>query len=85
MYYPSQHIIVTDKTVIDIKTIQKFEFRINRKIMDCYPAKITQQDIQIEYSNPSNFSEKELRERRCEIAKFLKSLKGVKKVIYSFI
>lgn len=94
MYYPKEQLIIEGNFIIDIKTGQKFQFKINRKIiwriMDCFPEFLTQEDIQkaeqegitIQNLSFSEYSEEELRIRRIEIGN---SLKKVKKVIYSFI
>lgn len=77
MYYQKQNIIVKENVIIDLKTGQQFEFDIKRKVMNCFPSGTE--------VVKNNFSEGELRKRRCEIAAFLKSIKKVRKVIYSFI
>lgn len=47
MYYKEHQIIVRKRVIIDIETGQKFRFEIKRKIMNCYPEKISQEDINI--------------------------------------
>lgn len=77
MYYQKQNIIVKENVIIDLKTGQQFEFDIKRKVMNCFSSGIA--------VVKNNFSEEELRKRRCEISAFLKHIKKVRKVIYSFI
>ena len=91
MYYKEPQIIIRESFIIDIETGQKFEFEVKRKIMNCYPEKISQEDIDIaekegiEIPSSLNFSDEELRARRWMMAKYLKSIKRVKKIIYSFV
>lgn len=91
MYYKEQQIIVTNGFIIDIETGQKFRFEIKRRIMSCYPEKISQEDIDIakkegiEIPSSLNFSDEELIVRRWRMSKSLRSIKRVKKVIYSFV
>lgn len=90
MYYKEQKIIMGKNFIIDIETGQKFEFRIDRKKMNCFPVAITQEDIQIaekegvKIANLFNFSDEQLRERRQRISYYLiKSKIKIKQVIYS--
>lgn len=91
MYYKEQKIIIRGSFIIDIETGQKFEFKIKRKIMNCYPAEISQEDIKmaekegVEIPDFLNFSDEELFKRRWIMEPSLMTIKKVKKVIYSFV